>query len=58
MAKCIILNTGLPIRVPDAIAQELVDSGKAEYTSKETWKASGRETKVPVSSKGGGVSKV
>lgn len=48
MAKCIkMLDTGLPIRVPDAMAQELVAIGRAEYTNREEWKAGGRETKVP-----------
>lgn len=48
MAKCIkMLDTGLPIRVPDAVAQEKVAKGLAEYTNKKDWKAAGRDTKVP-----------
>jgi len=48
MAKCIkMLETGLVIRVPDAMAQEKVDKGLAEYTNKEDWKTGGRETIVP-----------
>jgi hypothetical protein len=33
---------GKLIRVPDNVAGELVDNGRAEYTNKEDWKNSGR----------------
>jgi len=43
MAKCIkMLNTGQSIRVPDKMAEELVDVGRAEYINRETWKKDGR----------------
>jgi hypothetical protein len=44
MAKCIKMleGNGKLIRVPDNVAYELVDDGRAEYTNKSDWKASGR----------------
>jgi hypothetical protein len=44
MAKCIKMleGDGKLIRVPDNVAGELVDAGRAEYTNKADWKDSGR----------------
>jgi hypothetical protein len=45
MAKCIKMleGDGKLIRVPDNVAGELVDNGRAEYINKKDWKDSGRK---------------
>lgn len=46
MAKCVIMFEGTYngniVRVPDKMARDIVDAGRGDYASKETWKELGR----------------